>query len=296
MWSDQDERMRVLARFAHFCRRSPADLLKMNTRTAESWLERWIATIKASRSTKLSYISTVHSFFHYNRRPLPTPRLWTRRLISDRPRVDRFLDKRTFRKMLDGCDASGDKRTKSMLLVQFQSFSTMRSLLALGNSMGVKIAGELRKGANLVPLHFRYRGRSIYEARVSFIGKDACDSLRDWFSVRGWPDPDNPCIWPIGHGGKARELTARDVSNAYSRLAIRLGLRPRKGAGSWVRYGVGSMQVRNLALACAMIGGADATVVNAFAGLRVEWDERSLGPDERFLELSYREIEPHLSV
>lgn len=292
--------MRVLARFSRFCRRSPAELLKMSGPTAENRLERWIDTIKASRSTKLSYISTVHSFFRYNHRPLPTPpRLWTRRLKSARPRVDRFLDKPTFRKMLDACDARGDRRTKSMLLVQFQSFAGLRELLTIGNSMGLKIGGELRKGANLVPLHFLYLGRR-YEGWISFIGKDACDALRDWFAVRGWPDPRNPYIWPIssrGRRGKPRPLTERAVSNAYSKLAIGLGLRPRKGAGSGVRYGVGSTQVRNLAVACALLGGADHIIVHALAGHKVDWEAgQRRRPDEKLLEQSYRNIEPYISV
>jgi integrase len=290
----------VLERFCEFSGKSPARLLAV-ARTPRGrleileLLERWIESLKGARSTKLNYISTVRGYFAFHGRPLPKSfPVWTRKLRSDRPVAYKFLDKDAFKRMLEAC--RNDPRTKSMLLVQFQSFSTLRSLLVIGNTMGLKIANELRKGASLVPLHFPYRGRSRYEARVSFIGKDACDSLRDWFSVRGWPDPDNPYIW-VRHGGKRGQLTTRDVSNAYSRLAIGLGLRPRKGAGSWVRYGVGSTQVRNLAVACAMLGGADHMIVHALAGHKMDWEAlHGWPPDEKSLEQSYRRIEPYLSV
>jgi hypothetical protein len=74
MWSDRGERMRklrVLARFSRFCHRSPAELLRMSDRTAMKWLERWIDSLKAARSTKLNYISTVRGYFAFHRRPLP---------------------------------------------------------------------------------------------------------------------------------------------------------------------------------------------------------------------------------
>jgi hypothetical protein len=165
----------------------------------------------------------------------------------------------------------------------------------IGNGMGLKIGSELRKGANLVPLHFLYRGRGGYESWVSFIGKDACDALRDWFAVRGWPNRKNPYVWPISRGGKSGRLTARDASNAYSRLAVSLGLRPSKGAGSWVRYGVGSIQVRNLAVARALLGGADDMIVHALAGHKVDWEAHHWNrPDEKLLEQSYGKMEPFL--
>jgi len=217
---------------------------------------------------------------------------------SSRPRVDRFLDKPTFKEMLDACDACGDKRTKSMLLVQFQSFAGLRELLIIGNSMGLKIGGELRKGANLVPLHFEFRRGGRNENWTSFIGTDASEALRDWFATRGWSSPNNPYIWPVRQNGKARELTARDVSSAYSRLVIGFGVRPRRSTGAGVRYGVSSAQVRKLAVACALSGaGADHMIVYALAGYKVNWQTSHLRrPDEKLLEQSYRSIEPHISI
>jgi len=293
----------VLERFCEFSGKSPARLLAV-ARTPRGrleileLLEWWIESLKGARSTKLNYISTVRGYFAFHGRPLPKSfPVWTRRLRSDRPVAYKFLHKDAFKRMIEAC--RNDPRTKSMLLVQFQSFSTLRSLVAIGNSMGLKIAGELRRGANLVPLHFKYLGRTGW---ISYIGKDACDSLRAWFSTRGWPDSGNPYIWPIrsrGHGGKPRPLTERAVSNAYSKLAVGLGLRPRKGAGrgSWIRYGVGSTQVRNLAVACAMLGGTDHMIVHALAGHKIDWEAlHGWPPDEKSLEQAYRKIEPYLSV
>jgi hypothetical protein len=185
-----------------------------------------------------------------------------------------------------------------MLLVQFQSFSGLRELLMVGNSMGLKIGSEIQKGANLVPLNFPYRGRGRH-SWISFIGKDACDALREWFTVRGWPNSNNPYLWPIRRrGGKPRPLTERAVSNTYSRLAIQLGLRPRRasGKGSWVRYHASPKEVRHLAVACARLSGVESIIVHALAGHKVDWEARHWRqPDVKLLEPFYRKMEPYLS-
>ena len=55
--------------------------------------------------------------------------MWVDGMLSGRRRVRRVLDK--LKGMLDACDASGDRRTRSMLLVQFQSLSGLRELLTM---------------------------------------------------------------------------------------------------------------------------------------------------------------------
>jgi len=54
--------------------------------------------------------------------------MWVDGMLSGRRRVRRVLDK--LKRMLDACDAS-DRRTRSMLLVQFQSLSGLRELLTM---------------------------------------------------------------------------------------------------------------------------------------------------------------------
>ena len=57
---------------------------------------------------------------------------------------------------LDAC--RGDPRKRSMFLVQLQSFSGPRELCIIANEMGPYIAGELKKGANVVDLYFETAG------------------------------------------------------------------------------------------------------------------------------------------
>jgi len=299
----RDHGPRMLERFCEFSGKSPARLLAL-ARTPKGRLEileileRWVGSLKGTRSTKLNYLSTVREYFAFHGCPLPklSPS-WTRGARTGSPHVERFLDKQTFKNMIEAC--RDDPRTRSMLLVQFQSFSTLRALLQVGNNMGLKIAGPLRKGANLVPLRFQHAGGGGW---ISYIGKDACDALRDWFSFGGWPGPQSPYIWPTiptPYTTNRRPLTEGAVHDAYARLSIRLGLRPQRtsGKGTRVRYGVGSTQVRNLAVASAIVGGADHMIVHALAGHRVDWKaRRGRPPDEKSLEQAYRQIEPHLSV
>jgi hypothetical protein len=51
-----------------------------------------------------------------------------------------------------------------------------------------------------------------------------------------------------------------------------------------------------LAVTCALTGGADARIVHALAGDKVNWGKYDRRPDEGFLEQTYRRIEPHLSL
>lgn len=303
----------TLLDFCRFCRRTPDQLLHMRDHTAAYWLKKWIGDFKGARSTKLSYLSTVRSFFSFYEQRIPIQRTWIHDLKGDRPTVEGRLTPKRFAKLLEHC--RDDPRTRSLLLVQFQSFSAPREVCTIGNAMGFKLARELRKGADLVRLYFlrhgrRYR-RRFYKEWNSYIGKEACDALREWFDVRGWPNPNNPFIWPSRRPHRdstQRPLTERSVTRLYSRLTARVGLRRRKrgSRGSWVRYGVSAKEVRNLAMALAYQATFKtkrrrrvyAEIVRYFAGYVIDeipYRRYMMLRDMRFLEKQYRLIEPYLS-
>jgi hypothetical protein len=110
--------------------------------------------------------------------------------------------------------------------------------------MGLKIANELKQGANIVRLDFSHQRRGSIGLWYRFIGKEACDGIRDWFAVRGLPDAKNPYVWL----GRRRQkppsspapLTVNEVSRSFSQLARRL------------KFQATARMVRNLGLSIAL--------------------------------------------
>jgi hypothetical protein len=297
------ESLRTLRLFSKFTGKSPKELLEIQDEGLKSkdpdeqyrvanMLRQWIEKFQGRKSTKLNYISTVRAFFLYHRRPLPQDTTWVRRLKSDRERVEGKLTPEMFQTLIAA--SQGNPRTKSMLLTQLQSFSGTRELVIIGNSMGLRVAKELKEGANRIELFFPTGRKHSDKSWYTYIGKDSCAALREWFKERGWPDENNPYIWPsekiqAKRSGKPQPLTESGVSQVFSRLAARLRLRPRIGHGkvSWARYGVSAGQIRDLALSLAQ--KARSMEPNEF-GERVLEESSEYFAGHTIDELGYRKI------
>jgi len=251
-----------------FCRhagKAPVELLKLQEQAMTSndldaryvvWdlVKAWISDFEGLKSTKLNYISTVKRFFAYWHRPLPDDDTWIRGLKSDRETPEAQLTPETFTTFLAACH--GDLRMTSMMLVMLQSFSGPRELCIIGNTMGLKIADELKKGSNLIELYFSQGRKHSANPWYTFIGKDACESLREWFKERGWPTEGNPWIWPAQpsyHNPKGGgPLTTSGATQTFSRKAASLKFRPPVGTGErYDRYGISLGQIRDLAASLA---------------------------------------------
>jgi len=251
-------------------------------------LEKWIDGQNLAARNRLIYDAVVRDFFNYNSAPLPLNPAWALTYSA----VNRFNPVK-FRRMLDECQK--DPRARSMLLVQLQGFVGVRELCLVGNTMGLKIANELKQGANIVRLDFSHRRRRSTNPWYTFIGREACDGLRDWFTVRGWPDTKNPYVWP----GRRRQkppsspapLTVNEVSRNFSRLARRLRLQAT------------ARMVRNLGLSIAMRASlrlprsrrVPQAVISFFAGHRVQLPSSMSPLKVKSLEAQYRLLEPYLS-
>jgi len=210
----QPKRLLVLRRFCWHCRKTPACLLVI-ARTSRGrvrilkMLERWLDSFYLRPNTKIAYFATVHDFFSKSGVLLPRVPPFIAILLNLKD-----FNGKIFASMLQACKKN--PRMKSMLLVQLQSFSTVSQLCRIGNTMGPQIANELRHGADIVKLNFHGHGRRGF----CYIGKEACDSLRDWFIVRGWPTR-NPYIWPSRtRRQKTKQLTKEEYRQDFSRLAI----------------------------------------------------------------------------
>jgi hypothetical protein len=129
--------------------------------------------------------------------------------------------------------------------------------------MGVHIADELKNGSNLIDLYFDTGRKHSDKGWHTYIGKDACDALREWFSVRGYPTANDPYIWPSEKPQtRGAPSTVGAVQQNFARLAGHLGFRPkfvRRRNGKQIppigeshsRYGVSVKELRDLSLSLA---------------------------------------------
>jgi hypothetical protein len=260
--------LRTINAFATFSKLSPRELLEVQTAARKSddpdaeylvldLLKKWIGSMEARKGTKVNYASTIRSFFDYHHRPLPVDKTWIRNLKSDRGKVQGKVNIDVLNTILEAC--RGDPRKRSMFLVQLMTFSGPRETCIIGNTMGPLIADELKKGSNLIEIYFDKGRKHSDKTWYSYIGKDACDALREWFKVRGYPTKDDPYIWPgERYGKKGTPITTGALGQVFARLAGRLGYRPkfirRNGrpippiGGSHSRYGVSIKELRDLSL------------------------------------------------
>jgi hypothetical protein len=258
--SDPKDAIRIVRKFSEFCGKTPIQLLELQTRVLTSndiderdsvliLVEKFIENFKGRRTTKLLLLSNIRSFFEFHRRALPpTRKSWLKSLKNDNPKVEGAISPDELQTIVRSL--SGDPRKLSMFLVQLQSFGGPRELRIIDNTMGVYIGEQLKAGANSIDLYFREGRKHSENPWHTYIGREACDALRKWFEVRGYPTKEKPYIWPslkpqtLGQG-----LTESGARQTFDRVASRLGLRPKIGSGKKTdRYGKSIKELRDLAL------------------------------------------------
>jgi hypothetical protein len=264
-WSEQhylpNQVRTVLQRFLKHLGKSARQVLEEQAKASRSddpdekyklmdELLEWVNSLKLRRSTKRHMVTAVRSFFNHYRRPLPSPeRVRLQRLTDDHDEVIGRLDPDTFDTIIHS--VHGDPRTESMLLAQLQSFSGPGEVVYISNKLGLHIAQELRRGSSLIELHFPRGRKTNPRGWFTYLGADACDSLRAWFKVRGWPGEQDSIIWPSrgGRYGKNKDpLTTKAAALVLERIAIGMGLRPKPNGILSSRYGVSIKEIRDLAL------------------------------------------------
>jgi len=271
-------------------------------------LRKWLNGMELRRTTKRQYANCVRSLMSYHNRPLPKPHsYWTKKLTDDREQARVRITPDILPKL--AAVLGTDLRREGMFLVQLQSFSGPRELCVVGNKMGVEVGQAVRNGANLVELNFTKPRKMGEHTWRSFIGKDACDSLRRWFQIRGYPTASDLYIWPSlgGHFGKKGEpLTTKAVGQMFERVAMNLGLRPKERGKQWQRYGASVKELRDLSLSLAQraegrtTGTSDPFSYRSaeyFAGHEIdELHYRKLhGMDIEYRQTQYRIVEPYVS-
>ena len=194
-------------------------------------------------------------FFDFHEKPVSMERMWVKTQIkSDRPKVEGNVTPEVFDTILKSV------KVTSQIIHVLGSVTVVlgtRELCIIGNQMGIKIGDSIKNGANLIELHFEEGRKHSENPWYSYLGKDACDALRKWFQVRGYPRPDDPYIWPsLKATSKGAPLTEHGVRQLFARITGRLGYTPktanrRTGQPSWSRYGYSIKELRDLAISLA---------------------------------------------
>jgi len=243
--------------------KTPGELLELqkaaSTRTDDKerfavtdLVQNYIRRIQGRRGYKVVQYSTVKSWFRFHRRKLPDDydKDFVRSLKSDRPSVSTKLTTDVLRDALT--KVRNDPRRRSMILVQFQSFSGVKELMLVNRHYGFLIAERIKAGEAPIELEMKWQRKTHTKAWFTFIGKAAVEALKEYFErERAWPKPGEP-IW-YSNRGKRDPLTVEAYCQMWARLMASLGYRPplpRKasGGGPWNRYGVGAHNMRDLAI------------------------------------------------
>lgn len=317
--SDPKDSTRIVINFCKFCGKTPTELLELQANVSTSkdidardsvliLVEKFIENFKGRRSTKLLLLSNIRSFFEFYRRGLPpTRRTWLKSLKSDTPKVEGAISPDELQTIVRS--VSGDPRKLSMFLAQLQSFSGPRELRIIDNTMGVYIGEQIKNGANLIDLYFSQGRKHSENAWHSYIGRDACEALRRWFGIRGYPTKESPYIWPsLKPQTKGEGLTESGARQTFDRIVSRLGMRPKIGSGKRTdRYGKSIKELRDLALSLSQQAvGVENELSERFQESSAEYfaghtiDElgyrkmQKLDPEYR--KRQYQIVEPYLNV
>ncbi|MFH0848629.1 MAG: hypothetical protein V1857_03930 [archaeon] len=234
--------LRWLGRQQDYGNVSAAELLERQRAAKDQYeildlLQRFVAEIDRTANGKKSLHTAVRSFFMHNRRSLPEDRGF--KIRAERKPV---RPKLSLNHLMDIVKAA-NLRDRSIILVKWQAMLDNERTVFVGLNLAEQLVTQMKAEINPVRLDLAGR-KSNSKAWYTFIGKDAIDTLRDYFEKeRGWPKPDEP-IW-IDKIGNPFSVTA--LTGAWMSLTRRVGLIPKKRGDQGTRYGYNPHEMRDMA-------------------------------------------------
>jgi len=268
-----DTTRRRLVRFFRAVGKTPEELLEMQriarTETDEDKqfvvldiVERFVSSMKGTKSTKETMYYTVRGFFKFHRRRLPDDdRDFARKLASDRPRVVGRINFEVFQNVVNLL--RNDPRRLSMILTQYSTFSGAKELCLINENYGYEIGQRIQAGESPIELAMVWQRKENDDPWFTCIADFGCVALKQYFeSVRGYPGKGEP-IWLSERPqdrGKNVPINETSYAQMFTRVVAKLGYRPQvvdrrtlkhRNAPknpSHLRFGLGVHELRDLAI------------------------------------------------
>jgi hypothetical protein len=185
-----------------------------------------------------------------------------------------------------------------MILVKWMGLLDNEGLIYVSNNYAEQIVKALTANQSVLRLDLpgRKRARNI-RPFYTFIGRDALDSLREYFERdRGYPKPSEP-IWL--YGNPKRPVNKVGVVHAWLRLLRRARLIPREIGNRTTRYGYNIHNTRDLAISLLnTVSGLNPLCIEFWAGHDIDklgYNQfYSIKPD--YVHEQYELAEPFLNL
>jgi len=204
-------------------------------------LKNWLNAMHGRHKTKLTKWATVRSFFKYNLAPLPKDP--TLKIRSETPPVKSKLTVDHVKRII----GAARLREKSWLLVKWQSLCDTHALDYINRNLAGHVVSEMRAGKTIIELDLHGRKGSTNEKDgefYTFIGKDAVESLKEYFEKeRGWPK-QGEAIW-LNKFGKPHEYAM--YGDVYLKLLRMQGLIGEPNGDQSERSGMSPHEFRDCA-------------------------------------------------
>ncbi len=243
-------------------------------------------------TTRVNAYTAVRSFLSHNRILLPNDPSF--KIRGEAPPVERKITIRDLREII----GLATQPYRSIILVKWMALLDHEGLIYFSNNYAEKAVNAIR--ANETVLRIEIPGRKSAKNRRSFytfIGRDALQSLREYFErERGYPKGGEP-IWVCGN--PPRPVQGFAFSHAWLRLLRKARLIPRRRGGHTTRYGYNAHNTRDLAISLLnTIPGINPQAINFWAGHDIDplgYNQFYSIKPEYVLE-QYRLAEPHLNI
>jgi hypothetical protein len=259
--------------------------------------------LRGSYGYKLNTISSLRSFFSWNRAPLPADPQF--RIRADYETQPGKLTADVARDIIKACKL----RDRSLYLTKWMTFLDWEGLQYLNTHYGYELGQQVKKGRNLLG-PFWQPGRKQFKLKqegrfYNLIGLDAANSLREYFETeRQYPQKGEPIWLPqsTAQHEKLRPLGKEDMGQNWLGMVRRLGLAPNQQRSRAYRTGFGGHETRDAASSLihkAKLQGFDLDVAEFFKGHVAEIDPNKY--DRFYLDLDYvtnqyKIIEPYLNI
>ena len=253
------------------------------------------STGKRFATKNLAYAS-IRSFLVHNRVLLPRDPSF--KIHAEEPPAERKLTLENLHELI----GLATQPYRSILLVKWMGLLDTEGLIYISHKHAETITKGIRNGDSVIRLTLPGRKSTLNRRPFyTFIGRDAIDSLKEYFErTRGYPAEDEP-IWVYNTKGRIGPVTETALTMFWLRLLRRAKLIPTKMGTPSTRYGYNIHNTRDIAISLLnTVAGFNPLVAEFMAGHadkidRLRYNEFwNIKPD--YVLKQYQLAEPYLNI